>query len=290
MTDRIELLWIDLRLREDAASAYDQLNEYFEIRRCALESNVSAEVVASSPDALLLDFDFPDRAGLHLLQDLKARYSCYPIIMSTMQHSEDLAVWAFRSGVLDFLVKPIVRADALRIRNRLGVIKQAKRRQRSRTESHDPVELPAEAAPVQSVKSRSLAPAIQYIASYFHQKIGREQAAQLCSMSPFRFSREFKEVYGVSFSDYVVRYRLREACRLLERPGAAVTEVALAVGFQDSAYFSRVFKQHTGISPSEQKAAYGRSAAARRQTSAPVDIGAEQLRSELMLPLPDRSL
>ena len=75
----------------------------------------------------------------------------------------------------------------------------------------------------------------------------------MCSMSPFVFSRKFKDVFGISFRDYVVRYRLRAACGLLKNPGSSVTDVAFAVGFNDVSYFSRMFKRHFGMPPSERQ-------------------------------------
>jgi AraC-like DNA-binding protein len=69
-------------------------------------------------------------------------------------------------------------------------------------------------------------------------------------MSPFRFSRSFRETYGITFQDYVVRYRILESCRLLKNPHANITDVAYAIGFNDASYFSRTFRRYVGISPS----------------------------------------
>ena len=54
----------------------------------------------------------------------------------------------------------------------------------------------------------------------------------------------------ISFRAYVVRYRLKETCRLLGNPGATVSDVAFAVGFNDHPYFARTFKRHFGVCPS----------------------------------------
>ena len=69
-------------------------------------------------------------------------------------------------------------------------------------------------------------------------------------MSPFRFSRTFRETYGITFQDYVVRYRILESCRLLKNPNTNVTDVAYAIGFNDASYFSRTFRRYIGTSPS----------------------------------------
>ena len=70
-------------------------------------------------------------------------------------------------------------------------------------------------------------------------------------MSISRFSCVFREALGTSPLDYVAATRMREARQLLRAPGQSIAEVAYAVGFQDSNYFSRSFKQHHGMSPRE---------------------------------------
>ena len=55
---------------------------------------------------------------------------------------------------------------------------------------------------------------------------------------------------GVTPITYLTRYRLKQARALLEAGQRSITEVALAVGFADSAYFSRVFQREVGVSPS----------------------------------------
>jgi len=78
----------------------------------------------------------------------------------------------------------------------------------------------------------------------------------LCDMSPFRFSRSFHETYGLTFQDYVMRYRILESCRLLKNPSTNITDVAYAIGFNDASYFSRTFRRYVGTSPSNYCSEY----------------------------------
>jgi AraC-like DNA-binding protein len=75
-------------------------------------------------------------------------------------------------------------------------------------------------------------------------------------MSAFRFSRAFHETFGLTFQDYLLRYRILEACRLLRHPDANVTKVAYSVGFNDASYFSRAFRRFIGTSPSAYNAEF----------------------------------
>jgi AraC-like DNA-binding protein len=85
----------------------------------------------------------------------------------------------------------------------------------------------------------------------FSHALSLAALARHAGMSISRFSCVFREALGTSPLDYVAATRMREARRLLRAPGQSIAEVAYAVGFQDSNYFSRSFKQHHGMSPRE---------------------------------------
>jgi len=67
------------------------------------------------------------------------------------------------------------------------------------------------------------------------------------------FSRYFKKLAGVNFTDYVNQYKMNMAITMLGRRNETVENVAYTLGFSDRAYFSKVFKKYSGKSPSEYK-------------------------------------
>jgi len=67
----------------------------------------------------------------------------------------------------------------------------------------------------------------------------------------------FKQVKGCSFLDYLTRFRMEKARELLLSTGRSVYEVAEQVGYKNSAYFSRVFREHFGHMPSELRKGLG---------------------------------
>jgi AraC-like DNA-binding protein len=85
----------------------------------------------------------------------------------------------------------------------------------------------------------------------YSEQLSLAALARHAGMSISRFSCVFREALGTSPLEYVAATRMREARRLLRIPGRSISEVAYAVGFQDSNYFSRSFKQHHGMSPRE---------------------------------------
>jgi two-component system response regulator YesN len=59
---------------------------------------------------------------------------------------------------------------------------------------------------------------------------------------------------GVTFRSYVLRARLERAKVLLSDEHVSITEVALMTGFGDLARFDKLFKRHTGLTPSAYRA------------------------------------
>ncbi len=68
-------------------------------------------------------------------------------------------------------------------------------------------------------------------------------------ISAYSVSRIFKQQFGTGFAEYVNGKRMEQAKELLLNTGKSIKEIAMEVGFSDGNYFSRVFKQNYGISP-----------------------------------------
>jgi AraC-like DNA-binding protein len=247
---KINLLWVDLTVSPGESEPPARFEDIFSIRRCGRSDRIERQLQRKALDAVCFDFDYPDRAGMHFAQEVKQKYPSLPMIMTTVQHSEEVAVWAFRSRLADYLVKPIPGPDLDRCTKMLREIRDAKVIQQVRQMTGPISAVPAEVTVVKKTTASVLLPAIYYVEKHYRHKIQSEDVAKLCAMSPFRFSRTFKDEFGLLFRDYVVRYRLRKAYHLLESPQATVTDVAYAVGFNDISYFSRMFKRHFGVSPS----------------------------------------
>ncbi len=77
-----------------------------------------------------------------------------------------------------------------------------------------------------------------------------EELADACHMGYSTFRRHFKDIVGYAPKEYILRVRLRKAKELLAFTQESVTEIAKNVGFADPYYFSRVFHDKEGLSPS----------------------------------------
>ncbi len=73
-------------------------------------------------------------------------------------------------------------------------------------------------------------------------------------MNPDYIGKMFKKETGEKFTQYIIGFRIQKALELIERGGYSIASLAEETGFGDNAsYFSKVFKKHTGFSPSEYK-------------------------------------
>jgi two-component system response regulator YesN len=98
---------------------------------------------------------------------------------------------------------------------------------------------------------------LQAIDSYLEANADRmvtslDMAAHL-HLNASYFSRFFKRLAGVNFTDYVNQYKINLAIAMLKQEHETVENVAYTIGFSDRAYFSKVFKKYSGKSPSEYK-------------------------------------
>jgi len=92
--------------------------------------------------------------------------------------------------------------------------------------------------------------ACEYIANNFSRPISVEDVARHVGVCRSRLYRAFEEHMNTSPTQYLARFRMRQACLLLEKGDLSVKAVAYSVGFEDPLYFSRKFKEIMGCVPS----------------------------------------
>lgn len=100
-------------------------------------------------------------------------------------------------------------------------------------------------------KTKLVQQVIQYVEENIYDNITREEAANYVYINSSYLSRLFKEVTGESFSTYVLNKKMDIAIHLLQVERVMVYEVADRLGYKDPSYFARVFRKHTGKSPSD---------------------------------------
>ncbi len=92
-----------------------------------------------------------------------------------------------------------------------------------------------------------------YIANNFRFDISLDDVSREVDISPYYFSKLFKEETGANFIEYLTGIRINKAKELIENSGLSMKEICTEVGYQDPNYFSRIFKKNVGVTPTEYK-------------------------------------
>lgn len=102
-----------------------------------------------------------------------------------------------------------------------------------------------------------VAKAKAYIDENYQKDISLDDVSRMVDISPYYFSKLFKQEQGENFIEYLTRTRMKNARQLLKNQGYSIKEVCAMCGYSDSNYFSRVFKKYEGVTPSEYRERLG---------------------------------
>ncbi|SFN23821.1 transcriptional regulator, AraC family [Chryseobacterium oleae] len=94
-----------------------------------------------------------------------------------------------------------------------------------------------------------------YIHENYDKKPNVNEIAKIVSLSTPAFCRYFKKQTNMTFTEFVNNYRINQA-KIFLLKDYSVTEVCFQVGFESLSYFNKLFKQHTGETPSEFRKKY----------------------------------
>jgi predicted TIM-barrel enzyme/AraC-like DNA-binding protein len=92
----------------------------------------------------------------------------------------------------------------------------------------------------------------KYISEHYFHQILLSELALVAHVSPSYLSVRFKNDTGMSFTEYLIQFRINMAKELLHS-SLTCKQVALQIGYDDYAQFSKIFKKYTGFSPMEFK-------------------------------------
>ena len=211
------------------------------------------------PDIIISDVMMPGVDGLELCKKLKQdeRTSHIPIILLTAKADRPSRMAGLEAGADSYLTKPFHRRELLlRMQNLLETRAQVRKyflsdstlppESASDKENSEP--LPKEDPFVQ--KLRKL---IEDRMDDFDLKV--QDLCALLNLSHSQLHRKLIAVTGLSPNRFIRQIRLERARQLLLDPSRSVTSIAFDTGFQDPDYFSRVFRQNFGRTPTDYRQA-----------------------------------
>lgn len=100
-------------------------------------------------------------------------------------------------------------------------------------------------------KRQKISPALEYISKNYSAHINNDALAALCGISTVYFRKLFLRLTGKSPLTYVHELRIAKAKRMLRSDYDSLAEIAISLGYADVYSFSKAFKKHEGISPTQ---------------------------------------
>ena len=198
----------------------------------APDGRAAFELLQQTPvDLILLDLMMPEMDGFTLLEHLRESNSInrdVPVIVLTAQVLNDAEMTRLNRGVARVLEKGMFT-----IPETLAHVGAALARNQK----------------LGGEPQRLVRKAMVYIHDRYADPLTRKDIARYTSVSEDYLTHCFQQELGISPVEYITRYRMQQARQLFSRSTMRIADVAQAVGIGDNAYFSRLFRQETGLSP-----------------------------------------
>lgn len=190
-------------------------------------------------DLILLDINMPKMDGLSFAEKVKDIKPDIIIAMITGYDYFDYAVKALRAGVDDYLLKPVSKKD-------IDAVLKKMTQKLGQKRIEDAVGKPSDDQ-LEHAFSLVLEEMV------YDSRFSLTTFADRVGFSSGYLSGVFKDIYGVTFQDYVTEKRMEKAKLLLLTSNMKNYEIAEAIGFDDVNYFSTRFKKHFGTTPKKYK-------------------------------------
>ena len=239
-------------------------------------------------DVVLMDIEMPELDGMEAARRLRQWKEGCVIIFLTAFATFQYAKQAISLGATEFLVKPVdpceLKKVLERVRERVdgtagGMVRTAEDRNPAygNRECAKGAGVRAECAGVHAEGagihisdsgSHTLDEAIksfgaravkisqegkQYMDLHYMDDIGVDTMARMFQVSANYFNKMFKQAYSISSKEYLINIRVGHAMEYLKNPALTIREAGIMVGYEDSNYFTRIFKKKTGMTPIEYR-------------------------------------
>ncbi|MDP3177880.1 MAG: helix-turn-helix domain-containing protein [Spirochaetaceae bacterium] len=211
------------------------------------------------PDMLATDLRMPRLDGLELVERLALSLGAdeMPLILVLTAHAEfDFARRALRLGAFDYLCKPVDDAELADAMRRASEALSERARERALASAGPSTPALAFFAEYAPSGSRSQADvyvekAVNAIRERYVRELSADETARALGITGGHLARIFKAKTGLTFAEYLVRYRMKRAAELLAEGELRIGEVADMVGYADQRHFSSLFRRLVGVTPTE---------------------------------------
>lgn len=201
------------------------------------------------PDLIISDLMMPEMDGIELCGQLKTNEttSHIPVILLTAKANRESKLEGLSTGADDYLIKPF-NAEELKVRVK-NLIDQRKLLQQRFSKT---VVLKPRDIAINSMDEVFLEKVMAIIEKNMdNADFSVEDFQKAIGMSRMQLHRKLKALTNHSTTEFIRIQRLKRAASLLEQNGGNVSEVCYQVGFNSLSYFTKMFKEQFGVTPSK---------------------------------------
>lgn len=210
-----------------------------------------AKAVNSLPDVVITDVMMPKMNGMELCEKLKTNVntSHIPVIILTAKTAQEDVREGLATGADDYITKPF---DSVILRTRVKNLILNRERLKKRYSKELSLEtLGMDLTPLDEKFMQKLYAMMKENLS--NSDMDLEAFCSNLGMSKSNCYRKIKHFTGMSPNEFIRKFRLDMAAKMLVETDKSITEIYMAVGFSSPAYFSNCFRAQFGSSPSAYK-------------------------------------
>lgn len=208
------------------------------------------KILELEPDIVLADIMMPYVDGIEMIRQTKDKVH-YKSVILTSYAEFSYAKQAIDLKVSDYLMKPVEEEDIRQVVDKIAAELQKEKEIELLYEKQNTGMDMKEYYVRAETESPYITQMLKITEDHFADKISVESIAEELGVSASYLSRKFKNATGLTYLDFLNKYRVQQAIKLLETGKYKIYEVSDMTGFTDYKHFNTVFKRYTNQAPSE---------------------------------------
>lgn len=242
-----------LLIADDEPIVADSLAEYvnwrelgFEVSRAVYSVEEALEAVKEQMvDVILTDIIMGENTGLGLLEEVMSRNPEIVGVIISGHEDFSYARTALRLGVYDYLVKPVDIDELEAVFQKIYRKLEDRKTDGGAGDKEEDEQEKSEGLIIKNVK--------EYIEIHYGDNITLNLLAEKVYVHPAYLSTLFKRKTGCNFKEYLTEVRVNKARELLNDVSLRISDVAALVGYDGPKHFSKVFREITGLTPTDYR-------------------------------------
>ena len=235
--NKLKVLLVDdeVKIREGFKRLFDWEEHDLEVIGEASDGlEALSKIDEYKPNIVVMDINIPIMNGLKVIEMSKVRHPNMAFIRVSGYDDFNYCKQALKLQIADYLLKPVDYEEFGTVIDNLRISLYEKKIE-------------------EDVDDHLINKIAQYIREHLDEDISLNLLSDKFALNAQYISQLFKNQIGVNFLSYLTSIRMQKAKSLLLSSAKTIVEVSEAVGYNDYRVFTKVFKKHVGVSPSQYR-------------------------------------